>query len=98
VQLAGLAGNQILSIHEGSQLADYLADAHYQTGAEKDFVYLITPEGQWSKMPVALWNRVNAEPSPGSVIFVGFDSALLPDEPLNLNEQIVSYLANRIPQ
>ena len=98
VQLAGLAGNQILSIHEGSQLADYLADAHYQTGAEKDFVYLIAPEGQWSKMPVALWNRVNAEPSPGSVIFVGFDSALLPDDLLNLNEQIVSYLANRIPQ
>lgn len=98
VQLVGLAGNQNLSIHEGYQLADYLADVHYQTGAEKDFVYLIAPEGQWHKMPVALWNRVNAEPSPGSVIFVGFDSALLPDDMLNLNEQIVSYLANRIPQ
>lgn len=98
LQLAGLAGNQVLSIHEGYQLADYLADAHYQTGAEKDFVYLIAPDGQWRKMPIALWNRVNAEPAPGAMIFVGFNPASLPDDMSNLNEQIVSYLANRIPQ
>lgn len=98
LQLAGLAGNQTLPIHEGYQLADYLADVSYQEGADKDFVYLIAPEGQWHKMPVALWNRVYSEPSSGSMIFVGFESSLLPDNMPDLNEQIVSYLANRIPQ
>lgn len=98
LQLAGLAGNQTLPIHEGYLLADYLADVSYQEGADKDFVYLITPEGQWHKMPVALWNRVDSEPSSGSMIFVGFDSSLLPDNMPDLNEQIASYLANRIPQ
>lgn len=95
LQLAGLAGNQTL---EGYLLADYLADVSYQEGADKDFVYLITPEGQWHKMPVALWNRVDSEPASGSMIFVGFDSSLLPDNMPDLNEQIASYLANRIPQ
>lgn len=98
LQLAGLAGNQTLPIHEGYLLADYLADVSYQQGADKDFVYLITPEGQWHKMPVALWNRIDSEPASGSMIFVGFDSSLLPDNMPDLNEQIVSYLANRIPQ
>ena len=98
LQLAGLAGNQTLPIHEGYLLADYLADVSYQEGADKDFVYLITPEGQWHKMPVALWNRVYSEPSSGSMIFVGFESSLLPDNMPDLNEQIASYLANRIPQ
>ena len=67
LQLAGLAGNQTLPIHEGYQLADYLADVSYQEGADKDFVYLIAPEGQWHKMPVALWNRIdsgNRSPAP----------------------------------
>ena len=39
----------------------------YQEGADKDFVYLIAPEGQWHKMPVALWNRIdsgNRSPAP----------------------------------
>jgi hypothetical protein len=98
LQLAGLAGNQTLPIHEGYQLTDYLADGSYQEGADKDFVYLIVPEGQWHKMPVALWNRVYSEPSSGSMIFVGFESSLLPDNMPDLNEQIASYLANRIPQ
>ena len=98
LQLAGLAGNQTLPIHEGYLLTDYLADVSYQEGADKDFVYLITPEGQWHKMPVALWNRVYSEPSSGSMIFVGFESSLLPDNMPDLNEQIASYLANRIPQ
>lgn len=98
LQLAGLAGNQTLPIHEGYLLTDYLADVSYQEGADKDFVYLIAPEGQWHKMPVALWNRVYSEPSSGSMIFVGFESSLLPDNMPDLNEQIASYLANRIPQ
>lgn len=98
LQLVGLVGDQTLSIQEGDQLADYLADVSYQEGADKDFVYLITPEGQRHKMPVALWNRVDSEPSSGSMIFVGFDSSLLPDNMPDLNEQIASYLANRIPQ
>jgi len=98
LQLVGLAGNQTLPIHEGYLLTDYLADVSYQEGADRDFVYLITPEGQWHKMPVALWNRVDSEPAPGSVIFVGFDATLLPDNMPDLNEQIASYLANRIPQ
>ncbi len=98
LQLVGLVGNQTLSIQEGDQLADYLADVSYQESADKDFVYLITPEGQWHKMPVALWNRVDSEPAPGSMIFVGFESSLLPDNMPDLNEQIASYLANRIPQ
>lgn len=98
LQLVGLAGNQTLPIQEGNQLADYLADAPYQEGADRDVVYLITPEGQWHKMPVALWNRVDSEPAPGSVIFVGLDATLLPDNMSDLNEQIASYLANRIPQ
>lgn len=98
LQLAGLAGNQTLPIHEGYQLADYLADVSYQEGADKDFVYLIAPEGQWHKMPVALWNRIDSEPASGAMIFVGFDSSLLPDNMPDLNEQIASYLANRIPQ
>ena len=98
LQLVGLVGNQTLSIQEGDQLADYLADVSYQEGADKDFVYLIAPEGQWNKIPVALWNRIDSEPASGAMIFVGFDSSLLPDNMPDLNEQIASYLANRIPQ
>ena len=71
----------------------------YQEGADKDFVYLIARKVNGNKMPVALWNRIDSEPASGAMIFfVGFDSSLLPDNMPDLNEQIASYLANRIPQ
>ena len=80
----------------GRSVVDYLDEHPNLSGAERNFILLISPEGKVQEVPVAYWNRRHVEPEAGSTIYVGFSSWSLPDQP-DLNQQIVSVLTHRIP-
>lgn len=70
VQLYGWAGNQQLPFHYDFMLIDYLKDKHYSPLAEKNFVYVISPNGALHTVHTAYWNHSNARISPGTIIYV----------------------------
>lgn len=78
-------------------VADYLQTHQRLSGAEKNYAWVISPEGQSELAPVAYWNRRHVEVMPGSVIYVGFSSWALPSAFQDINEEIVSLLTHRIP-
>jgi hypothetical protein len=64
--------------------------------ADQDYVYLIQPDGQVSRLGIALWNREEANPpAPGAVLLIPLDAtrvdAIVPD----LNSELATFIATQ---
>jgi len=64
--------------------------------ANKDFVYLIQPNGVSKKIGIAYWNTNCVDIMPGSQIFLPLPESLFFQDKQLLNEQIVALAKNRI--
>jgi hypothetical protein len=64
--------------------------------ADRDFVYLISPNGASVKAPIAYWNRLHIEPMPGSVVYVPFRHNIFNSDYRRVNELMVLLLKNRV--
>ncbi|MCY1452392.1 Capsule biosynthesis GfcC [compost metagenome] len=74
----------------------YLQQCAQRAEADGDWLYLIQPDGQVSRVGIALWNREEgAPPAPGSIILVLLKAAG-PDSPTpDLNREIAEFLATQ---
>lgn len=81
----------------GRSVADYLDNVSTLSGGERSYAWVIYPDGKTQNVPVAYWNARHVEPTPGSVIFVGFARHFFSCACDGLNEQILHSLTHRIP-
>lgn len=81
----------------GRTVREYLANHQFLSGANLNEAVVIDPDGTVRIAPVAYWNYRHVEAQPGSIIWVGFSHWTLPRQYKNLNQNIVSVLALRIP-
>lgn len=81
----------------GRSVNEYLNGVSTLSGGERSYAWVIYPDGKTQKAPVAYWNARHVEPTPGSVIFVGFARPLISCACDGLNEQILHSLTHRIP-
>jgi len=81
----------------GRSVDEYLDETGLLSGADNSFAWVIYPDGKIEKAPVAYWNKRHIEPSPGSIIFVGFSDHLFSTRFDELNQQILNTLTHRIP-
>lgn len=72
---------------------DYLKQAGLLDNAEISFVWIIQPDGNAIKQPIAYWNHQAQDIAPGATLFVEFSSLF--DGYANLNENIIELLKNR---
>ncbi|ESE41275.1 capsule biosynthesis GfcC family protein [Shewanella decolorationis] len=72
---------------------DYLTQAGLLDNAENSFVWIIQPDGNAIKQPIAYWNYQAQDIAPGAILFVEF-SALF-DDLEKLNNNIIELLKNR---
>ena len=82
----------------GRSVREYLADHQFLSGANLSDAVVIDPDGTVRVAPFAYWNYRHVEAQPGSVIWVGFSHWALPRQYKNLNQNIISVLAHRIPE
>ncbi|WP_369938302.1 capsule biosynthesis GfcC family protein [Mangrovibacter phragmitis] len=98
VTILGLVSKpETVAFTPGKSVADYLDDQSLLSGAERSYAWVIYPDGSTEKVPVAYWNKRHIEPSPGSLIFVGFGSHLFSSSWDELNKRILTSLTHRIP-
>lgn len=98
ITLVGLVSSPgIKPFTPGRSVDEYLADISLLSGAERSYAWVIYPNGKTEKAPVAYWNKRHIEPSPGSIIFVGFSDRLFSSTFDELNQQILNTLTHRIP-
>lgn len=81
----------------GRSVDEYLDAVNTRSGGERSYAWVIYPDGKTIKAPVAYWNARHVEPTPGSVIFVGFAGHFFTSAWDGLNEQILHSLTHRIP-
>ena len=72
---------------------DYLKHAGLLDNAEDSFVWIIQPDGNAIKQPIAYWNHQAQDIAPGAILFVEF-SELFADH-AELNNNIIELLKNR---
>lgn len=82
----------------GRDVVSYLDEMSVLSGGDKSYAWVIYPNGDTQKVPVAYWNRRHVEPMPGSVIFVGFAPDLWGSRNETLNADIIDSLTHRIPE
>ncbi|MGU3415519.1 capsule biosynthesis GfcC D2 domain-containing protein [Enterobacteriaceae bacterium C34A] len=82
----------------GTPVSHYLKGLHRLAGADKNYVTIVHPDGGSEVAPVAYWNAQDREVEPGSVLWVGFSPAMLPEAFARLNQQISSLLTKRVAQ
>lgn len=81
----------------GRDVAGYLDDQSLLAGAEKSYAWVVYPDGETQRVPVAYWNKRHVEPMPGSVIFVGFADHFWTKAYDGLDADILHSLTHRIP-
>ena len=75
---------------------DYLDECPAVAGADLDYVWLIQPDGQVTRLGIALWNRETAAaPAPGSTLLVPLRSDDLEPPTPELNQQLAEFLATQ---
>lgn len=98
IHLVGLINSKASEpLHSGWSIEQYASESRL-AGADSSYGYLIAPNGEWQKVPLAYWNKQHIEPASSSTLFIGLDPALLPENMADLNELIAEFIANRIPQ
>jgi hypothetical protein len=75
---------------------DYLDECPAVAGADLDYVWLIQPDGQVTRLGIAPWNReAGAAPAPGSTLLVPLRSDDLEPPTPELNQQLAEFLATQ---
>ena len=75
---------------------DYLDECPAVAGADLDYVWLIQPDGQVTRLGIAPWNRETAAaPAPGSTLLVPLRSDDLEPPTPELNQQLAEFLATQ---
>ncbi|MGC4010751.1 MAG: capsule biosynthesis GfcC family protein [Pseudomonas sp.] len=64
--------------------------------ADPDYLYLIQPDGQVSRLGIALWNREDAEPpAPGAIVQIPLDAGRVHSIAPDLNQELARFLATQ---
>ncbi|WP_440468553.1 capsule biosynthesis GfcC family protein [Pseudomonas sp. YH-1] len=64
--------------------------------ADPDYLYLIQPDGQVSRLGIALWNREEAAPpAPGAVVLVPLDATQVDAIAPDLNRELARFIATQ---
>lgn len=75
---------------------DYLAACPPLVDADADYLWLIQPDGQVSRLGIAPWNREEgAPPAPGATLLVPIRSDDLATPTPELNQQLAEFLATQ---
>ena len=75
---------------------DYLKACPVSTARDKDWIYVIQPDGRVSRQGIALWNPARAMPlAPGAVIYVPLAEGDVHGVAPDLNRELADFLATQ---
>jgi hypothetical protein len=79
----------------GRGVAEIVAAEQHRAGADRDVTWLIQPEGEIARVPVAFWNREHVLPRAGATLLFGLDPDLLPRRHADLNHELARFYASQ---
>ncbi|WP_305805390.1 capsule biosynthesis GfcC family protein [Stenotrophomonas sp. YIM B06876] len=98
VQVMGAVGNTCVLAHKPLQQArDYLRHCNVLPLADRDWLYVIQPDGNVQRIGIALWNRGQelAALAPGATLYVPLAAKWLGEVDAGFNAQLASFIATQ---
>lgn len=75
----------------------YLASCASSAIADRDWAWVIEPDGRFSRLGVAPWNRAAPQAlAPGAIVFVPVAAKLVRQDAPQLNHEVAQFLATQI--
>lgn len=98
VQVAGAVDIHCELPHRALQdSATYLAECELSEAADRDWIYLVQPDGHVERLGVALWNRSPAQAlAPGGIIVVPLSERQLRAVNPAFNAQMAAFVATQV--
>lgn len=97
IQYFGFVSEAGELLHQSAtDVSKYLKEIEYSDFADRDYVYVINPNGKVEKAKVAYWENEHFEVAPGSTIYVPLKETLFSNF-ANLNLKIATLAGNRLP-
>lgn len=94
IQVEGLLFRpQTLAFTSANTLSEALAQTDLLSSANNSYAWVIYPDGHYIKAGYAYWNNENTHLTPGTIVFVGFNSD--DNELQRLEENIVKLISMR---
>lgn len=94
--LGAVAASCTVAFQAQRQARDYLDECPPVAGADRDYLWLIQPDGHVTRLGIAPWNREEgAAPAPGSTVLVPLRSDDLEPPTPELNQQLAEFLATQ---
>ncbi len=78
---------------ERQDAAGYLKQVQMLSVANRDYVWVIQPDGKAEQHSIAYWNRQHKDIAPGATLYLAFTD--LPESAKSLNAQIIHLLSQR---
>lgn len=96
--LGAVEGKNHLPFVNMQPVHQYLKSVKLQRNADKDFVFVIQPNGITKQVGVAYWNKEHFVPMPGSQIFIPYQANILDfsGEISKLNDHILELAKYRV--
>lgn len=97
IQVFGALNNELkLPYNDNTCVKDIISKIALSDYADKSYVYLISPQGQIEKSPIAYWNNKCIIPMPGSALFVPLQESLFSKAHSVINRDILALAVDRI--
>lgn len=90
---AGNTADISLPWQERQDAAGYLKQIQALAVADRDYVWVIQPDGKAEQHSIAYWNRQHKDIAPGAILYLAFSD--LPASAKSLNSQIIHLLSQR---
>ncbi|MEL6114346.1 capsule biosynthesis GfcC family protein [Photobacterium sp. SP02] len=90
---AGNTADISLPWQERQDAAGYLKQIQALSVANRDYVWVIQPDGKAEQHSIAYWNRQDKDIAPGAILYLAFTD--LPASAKSLNSQIIHLLSQR---
>ncbi|NAW63931.1 capsule biosynthesis GfcC family protein [Photobacterium halotolerans] len=90
---AGNTADISLPWQERQDAAGYLKQVQALSVANRDYVWVIQPDGKAEQHNIAYWNRQHQDIAPGAILYLAFTD--LPESAKSLNAQIIHLLSQR---
>ena len=95
ISIVGWAGEKKCPFDTNKLLTDYLKAVTYSKTAEKNNVYVISPAGKVTKVPVAYWNRIAYHIAPGAIIYVPISNTFVKKIAPHFNLKMAQFLSTQ---
>lgn len=91
-----IANTETIAHKPASDVSEYVSSMHLIDQTNKDYLYIIQPDGKTMRVAHAYWNKGHQEVMPGSQLYIPFKESLFTSDNQKLNENIIYLAANRI--